>query len=86
MDFLTRIPPDWFLWSLRDRRASITYAGDTHRDRLYWIVELQHVNGGRLVAGTGDTPEEAFDKAISMVERVREIDETPGAIDPEDFM
>lgn len=66
MDFLTRIPPNWFLWSLLDRRSSITHAGDTH-ERLYWMVQLQHVMGGRLVSATGDTPEEAFEEALDKI-------------------
>lgn len=65
---LRQIPKSWFLWSLRDKRTPIIYAGDTHISNHDWLCELQHETGGKLITTTGETPDIAIAKATILIE------------------
>ena len=64
---LSLIPINWFLYKLCDIRMPIKYIGEIHESTDNWGCELQHIKGGRLTSGQGDTPQKALDDAINNI-------------------
>lgn len=72
---LATIPKDWWLYGLFHNHIGIIFTGDVHRECSVeldgcqpWSAKLQHIKGGRLTEGRGDTPGEALKAAILEVE------------------
>lgn len=64
---LSLIPDGWFLQRMTHVHSRIIFAGEKHVP-VGWLCELQHVSGGRLKIGKGDTPLEALADAISQIQ------------------
>lgn len=42
------VPKDWWLFSLGEIRTEVRYALDRHEPTGFYLVQLQHFEGGRL--------------------------------------
>lgn len=72
---LSIIPDGWFLERLTHSHTPIKFAHNVHQPsgpivdgKKPWLVELQHVKGGRLTKGAGDSPSGALARAVYEVE------------------
>jgi len=58
-----KIPEGWFLYSLIHVHDEIRFSNRIH-EPLHWECKFQIEEGGSLVCEKGNTPKEAFDKAV----------------------
>jgi hypothetical protein len=61
------IPDNWFLHELYHLHTRAGLVGEKHKP-LIWEAGIQHVEGGRLKTGKGETPNEALLAAISEID------------------
>lgn len=62
----SQMPEGWFLFEVRHIHTPIVHAGDKHapvKDGP-WSASIQHVTGGKLQNGRGDTPQAALAVAV----------------------
>jgi len=76
---LSNIPEGWWLYGLFHNHTPIRFAGEKHvpfdksGHGFAWSCKLQHVCGGKLTEGRGDTPQQAIRSAIQEIEVEIEI-------------
>jgi hypothetical protein len=67
------LPLGWFVDQIKHEHTRILYAGDIHSPIATpdgaWYVALQHYKGGRLTWAYGHTMAEAWNHAVSVVNR-----------------
>lgn len=76
----SNVPEGWWLYGLFHQHTPIFFAGEKHRPlnlekhgQEEWACKLQHVDGGRLAVGQGNTPNNAIRAAIQEIEIEIEI-------------
>jgi len=71
---LSNVPEGWWLYGLFHNHTPIKFRGDTHvpfdesGHGEAWTCKFQHVTGGKLTEGSGDTPNRAIRDAIEQIE------------------